>query len=988
MRVLVLTDVPRRVGAIRQRLSEAYPSLELDSGSLSRLRISLPLWTPDLLIADDPEHDDDRRALVSWLHEQYPRVPFIIILDAHQGEADTWLARGASEYVTRDHPGRLRSAVARVLETRRIESMLHEQNRIMEMIARGTPLLTVLDAIVAMVETSSPGILCAILLLSPDRQHLVHGSAPNLPAGFNQAMDGIAIGPDAGSSGTAAYGKCKVIVENIATDPRWEASRDLALQHGFRACWSDPIMDASREVLGTLALYAKTPSRPSVIHQRTMEAATNAVQIAVEQARAAQRIRTTTKGLSAVLAAADELLRCGDLETMYRRAVELGREKIGLERCALLLFDGDEVRGTFGTDERGMTTDERGFSARNEETWADEFDFSNENAPRWYTEEADFSYVKDGSEVVIVGRRGWVATTPVLGTNSRIYGLFRNDNAISDTPLDRSQQEVLSVYCSLLGTIIERRTSDDELRRSEERFARMAQTIDHVFWTANLDRSILHYVSPAFETLWGMEVDEVLADAGCWLARVHPDDRKIACEPYHRCEGKAYDIEYRLQLAGGRIRWIRDQGFPVFDDHGIPCGYSGMAEDITQRRLNENMERELEQKLARAKRMESLGVLAGGVAHDLNNILGPVVGYSDLLLLDHTEDGPLRDHLRSIRSSARRAADVIQDLLTLARRGVKLTSSVRVNEVIEAFWTSPVFRDLESRFPSVAVVRDLAPMDFAVRGTAHHLNQVIMNLVINGCEAMGEGGSLLVRTYATFIDKPIGKQGDVEEGDYVVLQVADTGAGMREKDLDHIFEPFYSKKAMGRSGTGLGLSVVYGIVQDADGTIDVKSKLGEGTVFTVYFPVSADPEATEEDSHDQGHGTETILVVDDVPEQRELARHILVKLGYDVHVTEHGRAAVEWLKTREADLVVLDMIMEEGFDGLDTYRRISDLSPGQRCIIASGFAETERVKEAESLGVGAYLRKPYTLAGLGRTVRDVLDRIEHPAFNIGHSTPT
>ena len=247
----------------------------------------------------------------------------------------------------------------------------------------------------------------------------------------------------------------------------------------------------------------------------------------------------------------------------------------------------------------------------------------------------------------------------------------------------------------------------------------------------------------------------------------------------------------------------------------------------------------------------------------------------------------------------------------------------------------------------------------------------------NAAEALPQGGRVTISTRNQYVDKPIRGYDEVKEGDYVVLSVADNGIGISAGDLERIFEPFYTKKAMGRSGTGLGMAVVWGTVKDHNGYIDVQSTEGKGTRFDLYLRATR-REAGEKKTpalieEYMGHG-ETILVVDDVEEQREIASVILRKLGYSVDAVSSGEEAVDYMKTNSADLLVLDMIMDPGIDGLETYRRILELRSGQKAIIASGFSETERVKEAQRLGAGQYVKKPYTLEKIGLAVKTELEK--------------
>jgi CheY-like chemotaxis protein len=251
-----------------------------------------------------------------------------------------------------------------------------------------------------------------------------------------------------------------------------------------------------------------------------------------------------------------------------------------------------------------------------------------------------------------------------------------------------------------------------------------------------------------------------------------------------------------------------------------------------------------------------------------------------------------------------------------------------------------------------------------------------MNLVSNAAEAMPDGGTMTISTANRYVDTPIYGYETVEEGDYVVLSVFDNGVGISSENLTRVFEPFYTKKVMGRSGTGLGMAVVWGTVKDHKGFIDVQSIPGEGTRFDLYFPVTRKERSTEEVSLslEQLRGNETVLVVDDVQEQREIASRMLVELGYSVATASSGEEAVEYLKENSVDLVVLDMIMESGMDGLDTYQKILEFRPGQKAIIASGFAETTRVREAQKMGAGIYVKKPYVLEKIGKAIREELDQ--------------
>lgn len=386
---------------------------------------------------------------------------------------------------------------------------------------------------------------------------------------------------------------------------------------------------------------------------------------------------------------------------------------------------------------------------------------------------------------------------------------------------------------------------------------------------------------------------------------------------------------------------------------------------------------ESEKRLARAKKMEAIGTLAGGVAHDLNNVLSGIVSYPELLLLDIPEDSPLRNPILTIQESGQRAAAIVQDLLTLARRGVVTTDVTSLNHIVDSYLESPECRKLKEFYPDAGIESNLEPHLLNIMGSSVHLSKIVMNLVNNAAEAMPDGGSIFISTQCRYIDKPVRGYDDIKEGDYVILTVSDTGTGISPEDLERIFEPFYTKKKMGRSGTGLGMAVVWGTVKDHRGYIDVKSTIGKGTTFTLYFPVSRKEITRKEESMPiekfMGMG-ESVLIVDDIKAQRDIASRILEKLGYSATAISSGEEAVAYLKSNSADLLVLDMIMDPGIDGLETYRQIIELHPGQKAVIASGFSETDRIKKARELGAGKYIKKPYTLEKIGLAVKKELEK--------------
>ena len=528
--------------------------------------------------------------------------------------------------------------------------------------------------------------------------------------------------------------------------------------------------------------------------------------------------------------------------------------------------------------------------------------------------------------------------------------------------------------------ITQRLRAEEALRDSEEKFRLAMDATNDGLWDWNMVTNEV-YRNPRHAVMLGYEPQDFSSSQAEWKKLIHPDDKqKVSdCLRAHiKGETLFFVLEYRLKTKSGDYLWVLGRGKVVaYDNAGTPIRMIGTNVDITERKQAEEEKRSLEERLNRSEKMEALGTLAGGVAHDLNNVLGVVVGYSEMLLDDVDKTSPLRRGLETIMNGGQRAAAIVDDLLTLARRGVPGRTILNLNKIIADCQKSPEFESLSFHHPSVNIKTDIDPDLLNISGSSVHLGKSLYNLVSNAGEAMPKGGIVTIKITNQYLDKPIQGYDQIRAGDYVVLSVSDTGEGIHEADLKRIFEPFYTKKVMGRSGTGLGLAVVWGTVKDHNGYINVESEKGKGSTFTLYFPVTRE-EITAEAvsvaiSKYTGNG-ESILVVDDVKEQRDLAAGMLLTLNYNVSSVSSGEAAVAYLKEHKIDLMVLDMIMDPGMDGLDTYKKVLEIRPNQKAIIVSGFSESDRVRAARDLGSGAYVRKPYIKEKLGLAVRKEMDR--------------
>lgn len=388
--------------------------------------------------------------------------------------------------------------------------------------------------------------------------------------------------------------------------------------------------------------------------------------------------------------------------------------------------------------------------------------------------------------------------------------------------------------------------------------------------------------------------------------------------------------------------------------------------------------KEVQKRLVHAQKMEAIGTLAGGVAHDLNNILSGVVTYPDLLLLQIPKNSNFVKPLETIRDSGRRAAAIVQDLLTLARRGVKIEEEFDFQNLIVQYLGSLEFKELQKDHPDVSINFTAQGSAYFVKGSSVHLSKTIMNLISNAMEAIEGEGNIYIQLDRVHLDTQPVNFDKWRAGDYVELKVRDTGVGIASEYQERIFEPFFSHKVMGKSGTGLGMSVVWGSVEDHNGVINVDSSVGVGTTFQLLFPLVQEPIKVQGKQLEQplqnGNG-ETVLVVDDSGEQRLIAADILRHLGYKAITLSSGEGAVDFLRNNSVDLLILDMFMEPGISGLETFRRIMEFKPGQKAVIASGFSKQESIEKARSLGVADFIIKPYSVERIGESLHKVLEEV-------------
>jgi len=512
---------------------------------------------------------------------------------------------------------------------------------------------------------------------------------------------------------------------------------------------------------------------------------------------------------------------------------------------------------------------------------------------------------------------------------------------------------------------------------TEEKYRILLESIDEGFYEVDLEGTLLAY-NDVFANILGAGDEDL---TGVNFREFLEPEQADEVNAYFRRVFNTGAV--RLPMSRELIRrddqrlFAETRASVMYDKNNRKVGFRGIIRDVTEVKMAELEQARLQQQLMNAKKMEAIGTLAGGVAHDLNNILSGIASYPDLLLEDMTEDEPLYQALLDIKRSGEKAAAVVNDLLTLARRGVPVNDSLGLNQIVQEYLESPEHSRLQKGYPEVVLETQLEAVLPGISGSAVHLSKALMNLVTNAYESIPGRGRVTITTGFETVAAQTTAVQDVAPGRYLTLVVADDGVGIPPEDLSRIYEPFFTSKKMGRSGSGLGMTVVWGTVEDHKGTIQVDSQLNGGTRFKLYFPVPEDSTKPVEESQPMedfmGSG-ESVLVVDDVGTQRIIAARMLEKLGYRPVAVPSGEEAIEYLRTTHVDILVLDMIMDPGIDGLETYRRIKEIHPEQKAIIASGYSETDRVREVLRLGAGAYLKKPYRKEDLGRAIRKELQR--------------
>jgi PAS domain S-box-containing protein len=559
---------------------------------------------------------------------------------------------------------------------------------------------------------------------------------------------------------------------------------------------------------------------------------------------------------------------------------------------------------------------------------------------------------------VTAALQGWRDQTARLGARTLLVALLG----------------VLAIV-TLLRQLRRVETSEQALRESEERYALAMEGANEGHWDWDMVSDRL-FLSQQMKTWVGQSGDSVITTRAAWLAQIviHPDDSaRFETTLRDHFEGRTprYECQYRVRQPDGQWRWLLSRGRCLRHATGEPYRLLGSTIDITAEKQAQTDKARLEAQLRQSQKMEAIGTLAGGIAHDFNNILGAILGYGELALQHSAEGSALRRYLDNVLHAAGRAKSLVDRILGFSRSGLGERAPVHVQSI-----TEETLELLSASLPAgIRLEQKLSAGNAAVIGDATRLHQVVMNLCTNAFHAMEHGGILSVTLECINLSEPRSlSRGTLAPGPHVRLTVSDSGNGIAPEVFERIFDPFFTTKGVGE-GTGLGLSVVHGIVTDLGGAIQVTTQAGRGTTFEVWLPETGefvDPSSQLVRELPRGNGA-TIMIVDDEPMLVALAEEILAELGYEPVGFNSSRAALQAFRIdpQRFDLILTDEAMPD-LVGTELAREIRQIAPGIPIILMSGYGGSQLAQRAAAIGINEVLRKPLQRPDLAESLARVL----------------
>lgn len=791
-------------------------------------------------------------------------------------------------------------------------ALIERERSVLSQIAAGVPLPEVLSNLILAVEAQSQGMMASVLLLSEDGHYMLHGAAPSLPASYNEAIHGIAIGEGIGSCGTAVARGTPVYVDDIGASPLWKDFANLAFSHGLHSCWSMPIKAADGVILGTFAVYYGEPRAPTRSDVDAITVIAQTAALAIERHHSDKRLRRSQDELRSLTS---ELER-----KVNDRATERSRTwLLSPDLLSVVNAQGEiEAANPAWTIALGWAPEELHTSLLS-------FVHPDDLPPS----QAVFSQLAEGRAV------------------SRFQNRYRHRDGSYRWLSWVAVLEDGKLYCSARDVTVEKEQAASLAIRTRERdrawglsqellvIASPCGTLDEVNarWTEQLGWSERELVGTTFSDY------------------THPEDLAGALAAFSEIFETPLTIpyEYRLRHKDGTYKWFSWTG--TFQDGRVYAA----GRHVTS-------EREQAEALRQSQKMEAVGQLTGGVAHDFNNLLTVIRSSTDLLLRPNLSDERRIKYVRAISETVERAAKLTGQLLSFARRQALQPKTFSVCENIRLL--SGMMSTLTGSL--IETHNDLADAPCMVNADLSQFDTAMVNMVANARDAMRGEGTLLI-TARPVESMPAIRIHPSVSGPFVAISITDTGAGIPTTQLEQIFEPFYTTKGVGE-GTGLGLSQVFGFAKQSGGEIAVASELGKGTTFTLYLPrVSGLPESLHQPDYEHalvdGHGTR-VLVVEDNADVGNFAVQALAELGYStVLATNAHDALIELARNpEEFDVVFSDVVMP-GISGVELATRLRELYPNLPVVLTSGYSHVLAEKGSRGFEL---LHKPYSIDHLSR----------------------
>jgi PAS domain S-box-containing protein len=816
-------------------------------------------------------------------------------------------------------------------------SLIDTERAALRRIAAGDPLRDVLESVVTTVEsTARVPVRASVLLMDADKSTLRHGAAPSLPDSYNAIVDGLPIGPFQGSCGSAAYSGEPAYVSDIATDPRWAAYASIAAEYDMRACWSTPLIGADGVLLGTFALYMNAPGSPTPEDLDVIVLVTQTVALTIERFRSEAALRES--------------------EDHYRHAVELNPQIAWTANADGVVDQAQRWEDWTGSGGGGMSWSESLHPVDVHpaiESWkrsvatGEPYDIEyrlrlRSGTYRWVRSRA--SARRDASGRIVK----WYGSTEDVDDRRRAEDRLR----VNEAKLRRLNQ------------ILEGQVEDSS--RASERVWMMSH---EVLASASIDGYLLR-VNPAFTSVLGWSEEAVI---GMPLRDFTASEQMIGAEPWTQVgAGDAplrQDVAFRHKEGGHR--WLSltvvSEGDALFM----------FGRDITAERDAADALRIAEESLRQAQKMEAVGQLTGGIAHDFNNLLQGITG--PLELIDHALrrglNTDLSRYVALARSSAGRAAALTHRLLAFSRRQPLAPVPLNPNELVNSM--ADLLRRTMGEGIATRTVTD--PGVWMARCDANQLENALLNLAINARDAMPDGGTLTITTSNVALTaESVRRLPGVVAGDYVLIQVADTGTGMSPDTVARAFEPFYTTKPIGQ-GTGLGLSMAYGFAQQSGGTARIDSQVGEGTSIGLYLPRYVEDVAILGDAAApaQAAGTCTganVLVVEDDETVRAVVCEVLRSLDYHVSEAADGLAGLAFLNSAAPLDVLLTDVGLPGLNGRQLADAALQTRPDLKVLFMTGYAEAATRSAGFLTGNMQMITKPFELDDLTSRLSAMLVR--------------